>query len=154
MGSTDLGVILATGRTWLKVPPTIRLEYEGSLLPWVGGKDLILFTLGELGADSAVYRALEFAGEVIKKLSMDQRFTMANMAVEAGAKNGIMEPDEVTVAYVTERSDREPSFLKGDPDAEYERVLKIEVDQIEPQVAFPHSPDNVRPISQVGQVHH
>ncbi len=152
VGSTDLGVILATGRTWLKVPPTIRLEYEGSLLPWVGGKDLILYTLGALGADSAVYRALEFAGEVIEKLSMDQRFTMANMAVEAGAKNGIVEPDEITCRYLKKRSNREPSLLSSDPGAVYENVLKISVDEIEPQVAFPHSPDNVRPISQVGQV--
>ena len=152
VGSTDLGVILATGRTWLKVPPTIRLEYEGSLLPWVGGKDLILYTLGVLGADSAVYRALEFAGEVIEKLSMDQRFTMANMAVEAGAKNGIVEPDEITSRYLKKRSNREPSLLSSDPGAAYENVLKISVDEIEPQIAFPHSPDNVRPISQVGQV--
>ena len=152
VGSTDLGAIMATGRTWLKVPPTIRLEYEGLLLPWVGGKDLILFTLGELGADSAVYRALEFAGEVIEKLPMNQRFTMTNMAVEAGAKNGIVEPDETTSGYVTNRSNREPSILSSDPDAAYERVFKISVDQIEPQVAFPHSPDNVRPISRVGQI--
>ncbi len=152
VGSTDLGVVLATGRTWLKVPPTIRLEYEGGLQPWVGGKDLILYTLGALGADSAVYRALEFAGEVIEKLSMDQRFTMANMAVEAGAKNGIVEPDEITSRYMKKRTDREPSLLSSDSGAEYENVLKINVEEIEPQVAFPHSPDNVRPISQVGQV--
>jgi 3-isopropylmalate/(R)-2-methylmalate dehydratase large subunit len=137
VGSTDLGVIIATGRTWLKVPPTIRLNYEGRLRPWVGGKDLILFTLGELGADSAVYRALEFGGEVIEALSMDHRFTMANMAVEAGAKNGIVEPDETTSRYVKERCNREPSLLRSDAGAKYERVLVIKVDDIEPQVAFP-----------------
>ena len=153
VGSTDIGVIFATGRTWLKVPPTIRLNYEGHLRPWVGGKDLILFTLGELGADSAVYRALEFGGEVIETLSIDHRFTMANMAVEAGAKNGIVEPDETTSQYVKERSNREPLLLRSDPGSNYESVLKINVDDIEPQVAFPHSPDNVRPISQVGQIH-
>jgi 3-isopropylmalate/(R)-2-methylmalate dehydratase large subunit len=152
VGSTDLGVILATGKTWLKVPATIRLNYEGRLRPWVGGKDLILFTLGELGADSAVYSALEFGGGVIEGLSMDHRFTMANMAVEAGAKNGIVEPDETTSRYVKERCNREPSLLTSDPGAKYERVLEIGVDDIEPQVAFPHSPDNVRPLSQVGQV--
>jgi 3-isopropylmalate/(R)-2-methylmalate dehydratase large subunit len=152
VGSTDLGVIFATGRTWLKVPSTIRLDYEGRLRPWVGGKDLILFTLGELGTDSAVYRALEFGGEVIEKLSMDHRLTMANMAVEAGAKNGIVEPDETTSRYVKERSNRESSLLASDPGAKYERVLELKVDDIEPQVAFPHSPDNVRPISQVGQI--
>jgi 3-isopropylmalate/(R)-2-methylmalate dehydratase large subunit len=152
VGSTDLGVIFATGKTWLKVPATIRLNYEGRLRPWVGGKDLILFTLGELGADSAVYRALEFGGEVIDRLSIDHRFTMANMAVEAGAKNGIVEPDETTSRYVKERCDREPSLLTSDPGAKYEKVLEIKVDDIEPQVAFPHSPDNVRPMSQVGRV--
>jgi 3-isopropylmalate/(R)-2-methylmalate dehydratase large subunit len=152
VGSTDLGVILATGKTWLKVPATIRLNYEGRLRPWVGGKDLILFTLGELGADSAVYSALEFGGGVIEGLSMDHRFTMANMAVEAGAKNGIVEPDETTSRYVKERCNREASLLTSDPGAKYERVLEIGVDDIEPQVAFPHSPDNVRPLSQVGQV--
>ena len=153
VGSTDLGVIFATGRTWLKVPPTIRLIYEGNLRHWVGGKDLILFTLGELGTDSAVYRALEFGGEVVEGLSMDHRFTMANMAVEAGAKNGIVEPDETTSRYVKERCNRESLLLASDPGVNYERVLKIKVDDIEPQVAFPHSPDNVRPMSQVGQVH-
>ena len=152
VGSTDLGVIMATGRTWLKVPPSIRIEYEGELMPWVGGKDLILFTLGELRGNSAVYRALEFAGEVIRKLPMEQRLTMANMAVEAGAKNGIVAPDETTLAYVTQRSAREPVLLKSDPDAEYEREIKIKVDQIEPQVAFPHSPNNVRPISEAGHI--
>ena len=102
MGSTDLGAIMATGRTWLKVPETIKLLYQGRLRPWVGGKDLILYTLGQLGADGAVYKTLEFSGEVIGKLSMDQRFTMANMAVEAGAKSGIFEPDEITRAYVSQ----------------------------------------------------
>jgi 3-isopropylmalate/(R)-2-methylmalate dehydratase large subunit len=152
VGSTDLGIILATGHTWLKVPSTIRLEYEGTLSPWVGGKDLILYTLGALGVDSAVYRALEFSGQTVKGLSMDQRFTMANMAIEAGAKSGIMEPDGVTAEYMGQRSDWKPSFLASDPQAQYERVIRIDTDQIEPQVAFPHSPDNVRPISEVGQI--
>ena len=152
VGSTDLGAIMATGKTWLKVPPAIRLEYVGRLLPWVGGKDLILFTLGVLGVEGAVYKSLEFTGDVIECLPMDHRFTMANMAVEAGAKNGIITPDKITRAYVARMSVREPSFLSSDPDAKYERVLKINVDQIEPQVAFPHSPDNVRPISGVGHI--
>ena len=152
VGSTDLGVIMATGKTWLKVPPTIRLEYEGSLLPWVGGKDLILFTLGTLGVDGANYRSLEFSGPVIGRLSMDQRFTMANMAVEAGAKNGIIAPDETTMAYVAQRSSRRPFVCTSDPGADYERVIKIQVDKIEPQVAFPHSPANVRALSQVGNI--
>jgi 3-isopropylmalate/(R)-2-methylmalate dehydratase large subunit len=152
VGSTDLGVILATGQVWLKVPPTIKLVYEGELRPWVEGKDLILFTLGRLGVEGAVYKALEFSGGVMKNLSMDQRFTMANMAVEAGAKNGIFEPDDTTRAYVAERSDRQGSYWSSDAGAKYERVLKIEVDGIEPQVARPHSPDNVYPISAVDPV--
>jgi 3-isopropylmalate/(R)-2-methylmalate dehydratase large subunit len=152
VGSTDLGAIMATGKTWLKVPPTIKLEYEGSLQPWVGGKDLILVALGLLGVEGAVYMALEFSGPVIEGLTMDQRLTMANMAVEGGAKNGIIEPDEVTLAYVRERSDREPVLFRSDPEAVYADRVKINVDELEPQVAFPHSPDNVRPISQVGRI--
>ena len=152
VGSTDLGVIMATGKTWLKVPPTIKIEYEGELLPWVKGKDLILYTLGVLGVDGANYHALEFSGTVIKGLSMAQRFTMTNMAVEAGAKNGIVEPDEITLAFVADRSRRRPSVCISDPDADYEKVIHIEVDTIEPQVAFPSSPANVRPLSQVGNI--
>lgn len=152
VGSTDLGVIMATGKTWLRVPPTIKIEYEGRLSPWVGGKDLILHALGTLGVDGASYRALEFSGTVIKGLSMDQRFTMTNMAVEAGAKNGIIEPDEITLAFVANRSHRVPSVCTSDPDAGYERVIRVEADTIEPQVAFPHSPANVCPLSQVGHI--
>ncbi|MFB0520763.1 MAG: 3-isopropylmalate dehydratase large subunit [Desulfatiglandales bacterium] len=152
VGSTDLGVIMATGKTWLRVPPTIKLDYEGNLLPWVEGKDLILYTLGMLGVDGANYRSLKFSGTVIRGLSMDQRLTMANMAVEAGAKNGIIGPDETTMAYVAQRSSRSPFVCTSDPDADYEKIIRIEVDKIEPQIAFPHSPANVRPLSQVGNI--
>lgn len=152
VGSTDLGVVMATGKTWLKVPPTIKAVYEGKLKRWVGGKDLILYTIGELGVEGATYKTLEFTGDVIKTLPMDQRLTMTNMAVEAGAKNGIIEPDEITDTYITTRSDRKPSFFKSDEDASFEKVVRFNVDGIEPQVAFPHSPDNVRPISEAGQI--
>jgi 3-isopropylmalate/(R)-2-methylmalate dehydratase large subunit len=152
VGSTDLGVIMATGKTWLKVPPTIKIEYEGELSPWVRGKDLILFTLGTLGVDGATYRALEFSGSVIRGLSMAQRFTMTNMAVEAGAKNGIIEPDEITLAFVAQRSHRSPLVCTSDPGADYEKVIKIKVDELEPHIAFPHSPANVRPLSRVGDI--
>jgi len=152
VGSTDLGVILATGKTWLKVPPTIKIEYEGSLLPWVRGKDLILYTLGTLGVDGANYCALEFSGSVIEELPMAQRFTMTNMAIEAGAKNGIIEPDEITLAFVAERSHRRPLVCISDPGADYEKVIKIVVDTIEPQIALPHSPANVRPLSKVPHI--
>jgi 3-isopropylmalate/(R)-2-methylmalate dehydratase large subunit len=152
MGSTDVGAIMATGRTWLKVPGTIKLLYEGDLRPWVGGKDLILYTLGQLGVDGAIYKTLEFSGEVVRGLSMDQRFTMANMAVEMGAKNGIFEPDEITIAYVKERSERKISPFASDMKANYEDLIKIRVDDIEPQVALPHSPDNVQPVSSLAPV--
>jgi 3-isopropylmalate/(R)-2-methylmalate dehydratase large subunit len=152
VGSTDLGVIMATGKTWLKVPPTIKIEYEGHLRRWTRGKDLILHTLGMLGVDGANYRALEFSGTAIKGLSMDQRFTMTNMAVEAGAKNGVIEPDEITLAFVANRSHRAPLVHISDPNVDYERVIRIQVDAIEPQVAFPYSPANVRPLSQVGHI--
>jgi 3-isopropylmalate/(R)-2-methylmalate dehydratase large subunit len=152
VGSTDLGAIMATGRTWLKVPATIKLVYEGRLRPWVGGKDLILYTLGRLGVDGAVYKTLEFSGEVVSKLSMDQRFTMANMAVEAGAKSGIFEPDDITRAYVSQRSPRKGQYVTSDREAVYERIIIINVDHMEPQVARPHSPDNVVPVSQLDPV--
>jgi len=153
VGSTDLGAVLATGRTWLRVPATIRVVYEGTLGPWVGGKDLILHTLGRLGVSGAVYRSLEFDGEVIDRLSMAGRFTMANMAVEAGAKNGIFAPDEITKAYTEGRSERPGRFFESDPQADYERELRISVDGMVPQVALPHSPDNVKPITDLEPVH-
>ncbi len=152
VGSTDLGVIMATGRTWLKVPETIKLVFDGQLRRWVGGKDLILFTLGLLGVEGAVYKALEFSGDTISRLSMDQRFTMANMAVEAGAKNGIFEPDSVTRSYMEGRSVKKASYLRSDPDARYEKIINIDTTLIEPQVALPHSPDNVYPLSEIEPV--
>lgn len=152
VGSSDLAAIMATGRTWLKVPGTIKLIYEGDLQRWVGGKDLILCTLGQLGVSGAIYKALEFSGEVVRNLSMDQRFTMANMAVEAGAKNGIVEPDDITKAYVSQRNGKDPRYYESDNDAVFEREVIIEVNNLEPQIAFPHSPDNVRPLSEAGDV--
>ncbi len=152
VGSTDLGAILATGKTWLRVPATIKLVYEGRLRPWVGGKDLILYTLGLLGVAGAVYKTLEFTGEVVDQLSMSHRFTMANMAVEAGAKNGIFAPDETTRAYMKGRSDRPGNFVKSDADACYEQEIRIAVDDMDPQVALPHSPDHVKPVSELDGV--
>jgi len=152
VGSTDLGAVMATGEIWLKVPPTIKIEYEGNLLPGVRGKDLILYTIGLLGVEGALYSALQFSGKVIEGLPMSGRFTMANMAIEAGGKSGIIEPDEVTLAYVAERSASELLILRGDPDARYEKTVKITADEIKPQVAFPHSPANVHPVSEVGDI--
>ncbi len=152
VGSTDLAAAMATGWTWLKVPPTIKLVYHGRLPRWVGGKDLILFTIGKIGVQGALYKSLEFEGEAIAALSMDGRFTMANMAIEAGAKNGIMEPDEKTLSYVRKRARREFEVIRKDEDAEYERVIEIDVESIEPQVAFPHLPSNTRGVSKAGEV--
>jgi 3-isopropylmalate/(R)-2-methylmalate dehydratase large subunit len=152
VGSTDLGVILATGRIWLKVPRTIRLVYTGRLRPWVRGKDLILHTLGLLGVDGATYRALEFSGEAVMGLSVEQRLTMANMAAEAGAKNGIFQADAAIRAYLKGKTQREGNYLASDPQATFERVMEIPVDRLEPQIALPHSPDCVQPISAVGPI--
>jgi 3-isopropylmalate/(R)-2-methylmalate dehydratase large subunit len=152
VGSTDLGVTMATGEIWLKVPPTIKVRYEGDLQPWVGGKDLILYLLGRIGVEGANYCALEFTGPVIASLSMDHRLTMANMAVEGGAKNGIFEPDEMTKTYMDKRSVRTPIYYKSDSDAEYLKEIILDAGHISPQVAFPHSPDNVRPVSEATEI--
>ncbi len=152
VGSTDIGVAMATGFAWLRVPPTIRVVFTGSLGRWVGGKDLILHTIGILGVEGANYRALEFAGPVIKAIPMADRFTMCNMAVEAGAKNGIIEPDDTTAAYMRHRAGLETLMIRNDEGAEYERILEIDVSALEPQVAFPPSPANVRPVSEAGNV--
>ncbi len=152
VGSTDLGVAMATGWTWLKVPPTIKLIYHGNPGRWIGGKDLILYTIGKIGVQGALYKALEFSGEAVSHLSMDSRFTMANMAIEAGAKNGIMEPDKKTLNYVSEKAKRKFEVITGDEEAEWEKILHFDVETIEPQVSFPHLPSNVRGISEVGEV--
>lgn len=147
VGSTDLAAVMATGDLWLRVPPTIRFVYKGKLRPWVGGKDLVLYTIGLIGVEGALYSAMEFSGEAIRNLPMNHRFTMANMAIEAGAKNGIFEPDETTLNFMRERTAREFQVVKSDPDAEYARVVETDVSSLEPQVAFPNSPANVRPLS-------
>ena len=152
MGSTDIAVAMATGRTWMRVPETIRIVYEGELQPWVGGKDLILYTIGLIGVSGARYRAMEFAGRAIDSLSMDGRLTMANMAIEAGAKTGLFAVDDVTRAYVDSRAKRPYQLYEADVDAAYLQVIEIDASQIEPQVAFPHLPENARPVSQSGEV--
>jgi len=148
VGSTDFAAVMTTGEIWLRVPPTIRIEYTGTLRPLVGGKDLILSLIGLIGVEGALYSALEFTGEVIRGLSMPHRFAMANMAIEAGAKNGIMEPDDTTAAFVKGRARWEPVFLKSDAGAAYEKTIVIDVSSLEPQIAFPPSPANVRPVSE------
>ena len=152
MGSTDIAAAMALGETWLRVPPTMRLIFNGSLPRWVGGKDLILMTIGQIGVDGALYSAMQFEGEAVEELSLDGRFTMANMAIEAGAKNGIFYADAKALAYLEGRTSREPLIYRSDDDAEYSRILEFDVSGIEPQVALPHLPSNVRPVSQVGTV--
>ena len=152
MGSTDLAAAWATGEAWFKVPVSIKFVYHGQLPPWVGGKDLILYTIGQIGVDGALYAAMEFTGEAIESLSMDGRFTMSNMAIEAGGKAGIVPADDITRAYVEGRSKRPPRIYTSDPDAEYAKVYEFDVSKLEPQVAFPHLPENVRPISEAGEV--
>ena len=152
VGSTDLACAMASGETWLKVPPTIKVEFNGKLNKWVSAKDLILYLIGKIGVDGALYKTLEIGGSAIAELPMDGRFTICNMAIEAGAKNGIIIPDEITKEYVKDRCQRECIFYTSDEDAEYEQVIKIDVSDIEPQVAFPHLPENTKPISKVGDI--
>ncbi len=152
VGSTDLAYTLATGETWMRVPEAIRCEFTGRLGPWVTGKDLILYTIGHVGCDGAAYKTLEFTGEALSYLGMSDRFTMANMAVEAGAKNGIFNPDSQTADYVGERAVREFTPVRSDPDASYAQEHYFDAGSIQPQVAFPHSPDNTRPVSEATHV--
>ena len=152
VGSTDIAVAMATGRLWLHVPETIRIVYRGELQPWVGGKDLILYTIGQIGVAGARYMAMEFAGPVMDALSIEGRLTMANMAIEAGAKAGLFVVDDKTRAYVDGRATRSYRAYDADPGAAYARQLEIDVGGIEPQVAFPHLPENSRPVSQAGEV--
>ena len=152
MGSTDVAVAMATGDIWMKVPPTIKLVYHGELGKWVGGKDLILYTIGDIGVDGALYSAMEFTGEAVDSLPIDGRFTMANMAIEAGAKVGMFKVDNKTQLYIKSRARRPYRVYQPDSDAEYAQVTDYDVSHIEPQVALPHSPANAKPVSQVGDV--
>lgn len=152
VGSTDIAAAMITGEAWFKVPESIKFIYHGRLGKWVSGKDLILYTIGDIGVDGATYRAMEFTGDVIKGLAMADRMTMANMAIEAGAKSGIIVPDEVTLDYIKPRAKRSFESYTSDPDAAYADVRTYDVSNIEPQVAFPFLPENTRGISTVGTV--
>ena len=152
VGSTDMGAAMATGEAWFKVPATIKFIYKGKLPPWVGGKDLILHTIGDIGVDGGLYKALEFTGEAIEELDMDGRFTMSNMAVEAGAKAGLMAPDTKTRDYIRHRARRPYREVFSDADAAYENIIEYDVSSLEPQVAFPHLPENTRPVREAGNV--
>ncbi|MBE0448126.1 MAG: 3-isopropylmalate dehydratase large subunit [Actinobacteria bacterium] len=152
VGSTDLAAAMATGEAWIKVPSSIKFSFRGHLNPWVTGKDLILYTIGQIGVDGALYQAMEFTGEAISSLSVDSRLSMCNMAIEAGGKSGIIAPDNKTLDYVEGRSSRTFNVYQSDDDAQYAAVYEWDVANIEPQVAFPHLPSNTRGISEVGDV--
>lgn len=152
VGSTDLACGMASGETWFKVPETIKVEFNGKLNKWVSAKDLVLHLIGDIGVDGALYQALEVGGNVIDEMDMDGRFTFCNMAIEAGAKTGIIAADEKTEEYLKGRSIRPYKIYKSDEGAEYVRTIKYDVADIEPTVAFPHLPENTKPISQVGDV--
>ncbi len=149
MGSTDIAAAFVLGEVWLRVPPTIKVVYNGALKDGVYAKDLMLATVGRLGIDGATYRSIEFHGSTIDALSITGRSTMANMAIEAGAKNGIFHADEKALAFVRERTDRPFVVERADADAAYERIVTIDASTLEPQIACPHTPDNVHPISEV-----
>ncbi|MCT4543104.1 MAG: 3-isopropylmalate dehydratase large subunit [Vallitalea sp.] len=152
IGSTDMAAGMATGKCWFKVPSALKFVLTGKPAKWVSGKDIILHIIGLIGVDGALYKSMEFVGDGLSHLSMDDRFSMANMAIEAGGKNGIFPVDDKTLAYVKEHSDKEYKVYEADDDAEYDAVYEIKLDELRPTVAFPHLPDNTRTIDEVGEV--
>ncbi|OGX60885.1 MAG: 3-isopropylmalate dehydratase large subunit [Omnitrophica WOR_2 bacterium RIFOXYC2_FULL_45_15] len=161
MGSTDIAASWISGYVWLRVPQTIKFIYTGKLKKWVSGKDLILHTIGDIGVDGALYKAMEFCGPVIENLDLDARFSMCNMAIEAGGKSGIIEPDEFTFEYLKQNQKskiKNQNYklkfknLKSDKDARYEKIYEYDISKLEPQVACPHLPSNVKPVSQLKKI--
>ena len=152
VGSTDMACGMATGKAWFKVPSAIKFVLSGKLNKYVSGKDVILHIIGMIGVDGALYKSMEFTGEGVKELTVFDRLTISNMAIEAGAKNGIFEVDEQTEAYIKERSDREYKIYKADEDAQYDEVYEIDLSKVKSTVAFPHLPENTRTIDEVGDV--
>lgn len=152
VGSTDMGAGMITGKAWFKVPSAIKFVLTGKPKKWVSGKDLILHIIGMIGVDGALYKSMEFVGDGIKNLSMDDRFTVANMAIEAGAKNGIFPVDEQTIAYMKEHSTKEYKIYEADEDAVYDAVYNIDLSELEATVAFPHLPENTKTVKEAGEV--
>jgi len=149
IGSTEMAGVFATGEIWLRVPSTIRIDLSGSFPTCVAPKDVILYVIGKIGADGATYKAIEFTGTAIHKISVSGRMTLCNMTVEMGAKTGIISPDEVSLAYVESRTDESFMLIGSDSDAVYEKTLAVDIEKIEPQVACPHAVDNVKPVKEV-----
>ena len=152
VGSTDMAAGMATGKAWFKVPSAIRFRLTGSLRPNVSGKDVILTIIGRIGVDGALYKSMEFTGPGVASLSMDDRLCICNMAIEAGAKNGIFPVDQVTLAYLKGRSEREPVIYSADEDAVYEKTIEIDLSSILPTVACPHLPENTHPAAELGSI--
>lgn len=152
IGSTDMAAGMATGKAWFKVPSAIRFVLTGKPAEWVSGKDIILHIIGMIGVDGALYKSMEFTGDGIASLSMDDRFTIANMAIEAGAKNGIFPVDDKTKAYLEEHTKRSYKVYEADEDAEYDETYTIDLSQLKPTVAFPHLPENTKTIDHVGDI--
>ena len=151
VGSTDMGVGMATGECWFKVPEAVKVVLTGKMKPWVSGKDVILHLIGEIGVDGALYQSLEFTGDGVKEIPMDGRLTIANMAIEAGAKNGIFPVDDVCREYLKGRVTREWTAFEADPDAEYSRTVTINLDELDMTVSLPHLPENTRPARECRQ---
>ncbi|WP_213951624.1 3-isopropylmalate dehydratase large subunit [Tepidanaerobacter syntrophicus] len=152
VGSTDLAFAMMTGQCWFKVPETIKFVYYGKLNKWITGKDLILHTIGDIGVDGALYKAMEFTGDAISSLSMDGRLTMANMAIEAGAKNGIINPDDITLEYIRSRAKRPYNIFKSDENAKYADIIEYNVENMQPKVALPHLPENVVDVDEASNI--
>lgn len=152
VGSTDMAAAMATGKAWFKVPSALKFNLTGKLNGYASGKDVILHIIGMIGVDGALYKSMEFSGEGLKSLSMDDRLCMANMAIEAGGKNGIFDVDDKTIEYIKEHSTKDYTVYKADADAEYEKVYDVDLSKIRPTVSFPHLPDNTRTIDEVGDV--
>jgi 3-isopropylmalate/(R)-2-methylmalate dehydratase large subunit len=152
IGSTDMAAGMATGKCWFKVPAALKFVLKNKPTKWVSGKDIILHIIGMIGVDGALYKSIEFVGEGLQYLSMDDRFTMANMAIEAGGKNGIFPVDDKTIEYLKEHSIKEYTVYEADEDAEYDEIFEIDLSKLRPTVSFPHLPDNTRTIDEVGDV--
>lgn len=152
VGSTDIAACYLTGKAWFKVPESMKFIVNGKKKPFVYGKDIILYIIGKIGVDGALYRAMEFCGDTIRSLSMDSRFSICNMAIEAGGKNGIIEPDETTLNYVKQRAKRDFKIYQSDPDAKYVDIIEVDMSSVEPQVAFPHLPENTKPVSEATHI--
>ncbi len=152
VGSTDMAAGMATGEAWFKVPSAIKFNLTGKLGPWVSGKDVILHIIGMIGVDGALYKSMEFDGEGLCNLTMDDRLCMANMAIEAGAKNGIFAVDERTIAYMNGRVNRPYTIYQADPDAVYDQVIDIDLSKIRPTVAFPHLPENTKTVDEIADI--